>query len=91
MRIAWTYHDMTEVAVGAPPLPLADHFVDVFASLDGQAFADHRWERSPEGLPIVVDQYATEGVSLRVEYVGGRDGMIARVRQRTVRPSRIRS
>jgi hypothetical protein len=79
MRIAWTYHDMTEVAVGAPPLPLADHFVDVFASLDGRSFAEHRWERSPEGLPIVLDQYATDGASLRVEYVGGRDGMIARV------------
>lgn len=79
MRIGWTYHDMTEVPLGAPPLPLADHFVDVFATLDGHPFAEHRWERSPEGLPIVVDRYTTDEVSLRVEYVGGQDGMIARV------------
>lgn len=79
MRIAWTYRDMTEVPVGAPPLPLADHFVDVYASLDGHAFAEHHWERSTEGLPMVIEQFATPGVSLRIEYIGGRDGMVARV------------
>ena len=79
VRVAWTYHDMTEVALGAPPIPLADHFVDVHTSLDGAPFAEHQWERSPQGLPIVIDRYETNGVSLRLEYIGGRDGMVARV------------
>ena len=79
VRVAWTYHDMTEVALGAPPIPYADHFVDIFTSLDGAPFAAHHWERSPQGLPIVIDHYETDGVSLRFEYIGGRDGMVARV------------
>ena len=70
---------MTEVALGAPPIPHADHFVDIFTSLDGEPFAKHHWERSPQGLPIVIDRYETDGVSLRFEYIGGRDGMVARV------------
>ena len=78
-RVSWTYHDMTEVALGAPPIPLADHFVDIFPSLDGAPFAEHHWERSPQGLPIVLDRYRTDGVTLRIEYIGGRDGMVARV------------
>ncbi len=79
VRISWTYHDMTEVALGASPIPLADHFVDIFPSLDGIPFAEHHWGRSQQGLPIVMDRYETDGVSLRFEYLGGRDGMIARV------------
>ena len=79
VRLSWTYHDMTEVALGAPPIPNADHFVDIRTSLDGAPFADHHWERSPQGLPIVVDSYETDGVTLRFEYIGGRDGMVARV------------
>ncbi len=79
VRVAWTYRDMTEVALGAPPIPHADHFVDILPSLDGTPFAEHRWERSPQGLPIVLDSYETNGVSLRIEYIGGRDGMVARV------------
>ena len=79
VRLSWTYHDMTEVALGAPPIPNADHFVDILSSLDGKPFADHHWERSPQGLPIVVDSYMTDGVTLRFEYIGGRDGMVARV------------
>ena len=79
VRISWTYHDMTEVALGAPPIPLADHFVDILTSLDGMPFAEHHWDRSQQGLPIVIDRYETDGVSLRFEYIGGCDGMIARV------------
>jgi len=79
VRVSWTYHDMTEVTLGAPPIPLADHFVDIFTSLDGAPFAEHHWERSPQGLPIVLDRYQTDGVTLRIEYIGGRDGMVARV------------
>lgn len=78
-RVSWTYHDMTEVALGAPPIPNADHFVDVLPSLDGEPFARHVWERSPRGLPIAIDRYETNDVSLRLEYIGGRDGMVARV------------
>ncbi len=79
VRVSWTYHDMTEVALGAPPIPLADHFVDILTSLDGAPFAEHHWGRSQQGLPIVLDRYETDGVALRFEYIGGRDGMIARV------------
>ncbi|MHB0958994.1 MAG: hypothetical protein ACYC0X_26945 [Pirellulaceae bacterium] len=79
VRLSWTYHDMTEVALGAPPLANADHFVDILTSLDGAPFTEHRWERSQQGLPILVDHYEKEGVALRFEYIGGRDGMVTRV------------
>jgi len=79
VRIGWTYRDLTEVPLGAPPLPNADHFVDIVPSLDGAAFARHSWERAQQGLPLLIDRYESEGVSLRCEYIGGRDGMVARM------------
>ncbi len=79
VRLSWTNHDMTEVPLGAPPIPNADHFVDIHSSLDGMPFEQHHWERPREGLPILIDRYETNGVSLRYEYIGGRDGMLARV------------
>jgi len=78
-RVSWTYHDMTEVPLGAPPLPLADHFVDILPTVDGVPFGSHNWDRPPSGLPVCQDRYETNGVSLCFEYIGGRDGMVARV------------
>ncbi|MCU0963263.1 MAG: hypothetical protein MUF48_24490 [Pirellulaceae bacterium] len=78
-RISWTYRDLTEVALGAAPLPNADQFVDILPSLDGASFAQHRWERVDGGLPIALDHYETDGMKLVFSYIGGRDGMIARV------------
>ena len=47
VRVSWTYHDMTEVALGAPPIPLADHFVDILTSLDGALPSTTRSSREP--------------------------------------------
>ncbi|MCL5099105.1 MAG: carboxypeptidase regulatory-like domain-containing protein [Candidatus Omnitrophica bacterium] len=79
LRISWTYHNMTEVPLAAPPIQHADHFIEVWPSLDGKPFTGHRWTRPDSGIPILEDNYTSDEASVGFEYIGGRETMIVRV------------
>ena len=79
LRISWTYHNMTEVDLGGLPIQRADYFIEIWPSLDGKPFAEHRWTRPDGGLPVLEDNYTSEDTSIRFEYIGGRETMIVRV------------
>jgi hypothetical protein len=79
LRISWTYHRLTETPLSAGPIPSADHFIEIRPSVGGERFTNHRWTRPDGGVPMLEDNYTTEGASVCFKCIGGRDAMIAKV------------